>query len=191
MRVIILALVLVLSTYSFSLSCIHCEADEPDISDRAEAGNARAQYVLAWMYATGYNRDKSDEQSFTWLKKAADQGYEHAVLRLGEYYLKGRGVKQDVPRAIALLEKAASMFQGGEAADLLTDIYDTRAYHNLNRVSAYQWLSISQNKNKKARLKKLEGSMTMEEIADAKRLAGDWVEKNKHNPPPKSYDFAP
>jgi TPR repeat protein len=28
-----------------------------------------------------------------WLKREADEGYEHAILRLGDYYLKGRGVK--------------------------------------------------------------------------------------------------
>lgn len=190
-RIFVLALILILSTCSLALSCIVCEADDPDTYDEANAGSARAQYVLAWKYATGHNTDKDDKESFRWLKKAADNGYEHAILRLGEYYMKGRGVKADVPRAIALLEKAASLFKGGEAAGLLADIYGNKSYNNLNRVLAYKWLSISEKKDKKAGLGKLERSMSSEDIAAAKRDAADWIEKNKNNPPPKSYDYLP
>lgn len=49
-------------------------------------GNAEAQYMLAECYELGEGVEEDENESVRWLRKAAEQGYAKAQMRLGVYY---------------------------------------------------------------------------------------------------------
>ena len=50
---------------------------------KAEAGDAKAQFNLGYMYAKGQGVEKDFKEAVKWFQKAADQGYAHAQDNLG------------------------------------------------------------------------------------------------------------
>ncbi|MBO4369166.1 MAG: sel1 repeat family protein, partial [Desulfovibrio sp.] len=73
----------------------------------AEAGVAEAQFNLALYASKGqYGVSKNHEDSFSWAKKAADQGYAQAERFVGACYEYGVGVKQDAESAQLWYAKA-------------------------------------------------------------------------------------
>uniref|UniRef100_UPI0015D390F5 tetratricopeptide repeat protein n=5 Tax=Gammaproteobacteria TaxID=1236 RepID=UPI0015D390F5 len=47
-------------------------------------------------YRKGIGTDQNDDLAFEWCKKAANKGSESAQYALGNMYLNGVGVKQDI-----------------------------------------------------------------------------------------------
>ena len=75
----------------------------------AEGGLAAAQNKLGVFYTNSFGVVEQDyKKAFSWFKKAADQGYEPAQYNVGGFYAMGRGVKQDVAKAIPYLQAAAA-----------------------------------------------------------------------------------
>ena len=66
----------------------------------AAQGDARAQFKLGWMYATGEGVAEDDSQAVEWYQKAAEQGDARAQTNLGIMYRDGRGVSQDDRQAV-------------------------------------------------------------------------------------------
>ncbi len=77
-----------------------------EFSELAEAGDPRAQSVLAIMYKYGESVPLDLQAAFTWYKRAADQGYPPAQFNVGTMYLEGRGVEQDEAAAREWLQMA-------------------------------------------------------------------------------------
>jgi len=77
---------------------------------QAAQGDARAQFALGELYATGQGVPKDSAIARQWHEKAAAQGYAEAQLALGLTYLMGRryGVPQDSAKAREWFEKAAA-----------------------------------------------------------------------------------
>jgi uncharacterized protein len=76
--------------------------------ESAKAGDAHAQHGLGMLYELGQGVPYADPKAASeWYQKAADQNYAPAVNNLARLYADGRGVKQDVPKAIELWSKAA------------------------------------------------------------------------------------
>ena len=89
----------------------------------AEAGDARAQYGLGLMYATGQGVPKSDVEAVKWYRLAADQGEANAQNNLGLMYVNGQGVpKSDTkaPRNRDRIERQLTLAQrtAGQAISL-------------------------------------------------------------------------
>lgn len=61
----------------------------------AEAGHARAQHDVGFMYAMGLGVPESMAQAARWLTLAAEQGNAVSQARLGWMYYNGLGVAQD------------------------------------------------------------------------------------------------
>lgn len=82
-------------------------AQDPELVNKAEQGDAEAQYNLGVIYALG-NKDirKDDAEALKWLKSAADQGYAEAQYRLGVMYVTGIGVNLDRSQALDWFRKA-------------------------------------------------------------------------------------
>ena len=59
---------------------------------RADQGDAYAQYNLGLMYATGQGVTQDFTQAAAWYCKAADQGDAYAQYNLGLMYAAGQGV---------------------------------------------------------------------------------------------------
>ena len=86
----------------------------------AEAGDARAQLNLGFMYAIGYGVPKDHVEAFRWWHKAAEQGDAASQFNLGLMYFNGQGVAKDEADAVRWYRKAAD--QGVAKAQLMLGI---------------------------------------------------------------------
>ena len=75
----------------------------------AEAGHARAQYMLGMRYSRGWGVRQDDAAAERWLNLSAGQGYAQACYHLAWMYHKGDGVARDEARAQALMARAAAL----------------------------------------------------------------------------------
>lgn len=74
----------------------------------AGAGEAEAQYRLAFMYYIGQVVSKDSAAAARWFHKAARQGHAGAQNNLGYLYDTGRGVPKDGAQALSWYLRAAS-----------------------------------------------------------------------------------
>jgi serine/threonine-protein kinase len=74
----------------------------------ADHGDAQAQNLMGFFYATGSNGiAQDDKQAVAWYQKAADQGFAKSQKNLGDMYYLGRGVDRDYKQAMLWYGKAA------------------------------------------------------------------------------------
>ena len=83
------------------------------VQQRAEEGDAAAQFKLGDMYRYGSGVPQDFAQALAWYSKAADQGYAEAQYQLGGRYWRGQGVPQDYVQAHIWYSLAASRLTGG------------------------------------------------------------------------------
>jgi uncharacterized protein len=90
-----------------------CCAQNPTIDfgglqQRAEAGDAAAQFELGVRYHEGQGVPQSYTEAIRWFKLSADQGNPDAEFNLGVMYEKGRGVTPNYEEAMQWYQKAAA-----------------------------------------------------------------------------------
>lgn len=73
----------------------------------AEAGDARAQYMLGHMVQNGQGQPWSNARAAEWYRQAAQQGLPEAQVALADLYLRGLGVPQEPQTAAQWLTAAA------------------------------------------------------------------------------------
>ena len=115
-----------------------------------------------------------------WYHRAAKQGFTNAQYNLGGMYEFGLGVTEDYAEAAKWYRKAAE--QGdARAQDYLGLIYDIGVVVPQDSVQAYMWFNLAmeqgindatKNRNNVAKF------MTPAQIAEAQRLAREWLEKH-------------
>ena len=71
------------------------------ILEKAQAGDAEAQYLTGMYYEDKGNAD----EAFLWYERSAMQGFVYGINAVAVYYLKGMAVEWDTGKAIALLGK--------------------------------------------------------------------------------------
>ena len=173
---------------SFLLLCMLCfspigMADEiSNLTARAEAGDAMAQNNLGIAYHIGKGVPQDDKQALVWYTKAAEQGYAIAQNNLGVLYRDGKGVPQDDKQALFWFTKAAE--QGEEMAQYnLGMMYSNGEGVLQDYVQAHKWLSLSAaNGDERQPIKardQIVNKMTLEQIAEAKRLAREWMKAHQ------------
>ena len=86
-----------------------------DIKEKAEQGNADAQYKLAGMYELGNGVEEDMDKAVYWYTKAAEQGLADAQYELGLIYSNGDYVEMDDVRGADLIRQAAD--QGHQDAN--------------------------------------------------------------------------
>ena len=64
-------------------------------NEKAEEGDAEAQFNLALMYEKGDGIKQDKQKAFYWYKKAAEQGNAEAQYRLAVMHDKGDGIEQN------------------------------------------------------------------------------------------------
>ena len=85
------------------------------LTDKAETGDAQAQYDLGIAWIEGRYEQKADEKTgMAWIAKSADAGNAMAQYDLAVAYRLGHGVKPDAAQALIWYEKAAD--QGRDEA---------------------------------------------------------------------------
>ena len=80
----------------------------------AQAGNAKDQNLVGFMYYNGWSVPKDYAQAMTWYQLAAAQNNADAQSNIGVLYENGYGVPKDETQAMSWFERAAA--QGNPAA---------------------------------------------------------------------------
>ncbi len=89
----------------------------------ADAGDARGQYYLGYLYQSGEIGKANYNKAKEWYEKSADQGNASAIYGLGVLYYLGKGdIIEDDEKARELFEKAAAKGHP-ESLKKLGDIY--------------------------------------------------------------------
>ena len=150
----------------------------------AEQGDAKAQYNLGVMYATGLGVPQDYAEAVKWYRKAAEQGVAEAQLNLALMYANGRGVPQDYAEAMKWYRKSAE--QGhAEAQVNLGIMYQNGKGVPQDYVQAYMWFNLAastfppgegrdiavKNRDTVAKM------MTPAQISEAQKLAREWRPK--------------
>ena len=169
----------------------------------AEKGHAKAQHKLGEMYVNGQGVSQDYKEAIKWLLKSAEQknltaqrlirasyhklhqevaeqGDSYAQRFLGARYYLGLGVTQDYAEAAKWYKKAAE--QGDSVSQIILGaMYEKGKGISKDFVEAYKWLSISRETgNGRMYIEKLgKRKMATAQIAEAKKLAQEWVEKHQ------------
>ena len=89
----------------------------------AEAGDARSQYGLGYLYQFGLGTEPDNTQAKNWYEKAAAQNEPDAQFALGLMYESGSAGERNVAEAMTLYRKAAASNHSPEADYALGRIY--------------------------------------------------------------------
>jgi TPR repeat protein len=87
----------------------------------AEKGDARAQYNLGLLYASGLGVSHDYQAALKWHRSAARQGHAGAQNALAQMYAKGHGVPQDNLRAHMWYSAAIESSSSGSKQELMKD----------------------------------------------------------------------
>ena len=92
----------VLAAGLFGLPFVSCgQEDLSALRQKAEQGDAKAQFFLGSAYADGEDFPQDYKEAVRWYRRAAEQGYVAAERSLGRAYADGNGVLQDYAQAYA------------------------------------------------------------------------------------------
>lgn len=151
----------------------------------AEQGDADAQYNLGVMYQYGRGVAEDPAEAATWYRKAAEQGDAGAQYNLGVMYVEGQGVAQDYDEAVAWYRKAAE--QGDAFAMVnLAAMYSYGKGVPRDYVRTHMWTSLAASRLPQGEERDLalgyrafaESRMTSDQVAEAERLASEWMEQH-------------
>ena len=78
-----------------------------ELVQKAEAGDAVAQFDLGLCYSSGTGVAKDKKEALKWITKSAEQGYSFAQSNLGTCYTLGLGVAKDEKEALKWYKKVA------------------------------------------------------------------------------------
>jgi TPR repeat protein len=155
------------------------------LAKAADQGHPVAQYNLATIYRSGLGGVTPDAaKAVDYFTKAADAGEVRAETDLASMYRKGEGVPKDPAKAMALLTKAAQRRYGVAEYDLAA-LYKSGEAGKPDPVQAYVWFSLAASQPMRDRpeiaelangeIQALTGTMTAEQIDQAKALVGIWT----------------
>lgn len=110
-----------------------------EITTKALAGDAEAQYRLGMACYYGKSIVKDESKAYQWWLQSATQGYPKAMHIMGVAYRRGIGVPKHAEKALAWFIKAA---QQGRAIDqyIVADVYyEGRVNHVMDDALAIYW----------------------------------------------------
>ena len=110
-RTVLLAILVVAHSLGASIRA-QDEQAVAELRAQAEAGDAEAQFNLAYRYDFGEGVPEDDAEAVRWYRLAAEQEDATAQYNLGVMYMNGRGVPQDDVTAHMWLNLAASRSTG-------------------------------------------------------------------------------
>ena len=152
----------------------------------AEQDHAGAQSYLGFMYYKGHGVPQDYAEAVKWYRKAAEQGMAQAQHSLSYMYDKGQGVPQDYAEAVKWYRKAAA--QGdAPAQNNLGFMYYNGLGVPQDYVQAHMWYNLAASRfppgtdraTAVENRDNVSAKMTPAQIAEAQRLAREWMEKHK------------
>ena len=147
----------------------------------AEQGDASAQALLGGMYRDGRGVAEDYAEAVKWYRKAAEQGNAEAQNFLGVMYFIGRDVPQDYVKAAKWNRLAAEQGDAEAQYFLGVSLLIGKGVPE-DIVQAHMWLNLAAAQGVEIALKSLNiaaGSMTPDQIAEAQRMASEWMEKHQ------------
>jgi uncharacterized protein len=147
----------------------------------SDQGNWLAQNDLGVMYQNGDGVLQDYEEAARLYRLSAEKGYMVAQSNLAAMYYKGRGVRQDGREAFRL-ETLAAEQNFGLAQRMLGIMYMDGTGIPQDYVQAHKWLNLStaQGDKEAGSLRdELAKKMTLDQIAEAQKLAREWTPKDK------------
>ncbi len=115
---------------------------DKEISERAIADDAEAQYQLGINYLNGGKiiPHQNPKKGLAWIRKAADQNNVDALRTLGILYANGKVVPSDYGRAFKFLTRAA---QEGDAKSqrILARMHLEEKFNQVDAVKAEKWMT--------------------------------------------------
>jgi clan AA aspartic protease (TIGR02281 family) len=148
------------------------------------------------LYQYGHGVTQNYAEAVKWYRKAADQGHSAAQFNLGGMYLYGHGVTQNYAEAVKWYRKAADQGEA-KALSALGVMYQDGQAVPQNYVQAYMWynlavsrFSTSDNENRDFAINLRNGlaaKMTSAQIAEAQKLAREWIPKLANAAPTQAF----
>jgi len=99
------------SQYELGLIYLHAKDLEKTVywtEQAAKRHHAKAQYLLATLYAHGEGAPQNFKKAVYWATKSADSGFVYAQALLASYYKEGAVAERDLTKSIVWLQKAAN-----------------------------------------------------------------------------------
>ena len=155
-----------------------------EFSCLAEQGLAEAQTFIGEMYYNGYDYPQNYEMALKWYKRAANQGCAKAQFSVGIMYYYGQGILQDYNKSMQWFILSAKQ-EYALAQSFLAGMYVVGHGAQEDFVLAYMWAEIAiSNDNAEAKSFRdlFVKEMTPEQIAQAKKLAQEWIANKKPEP---------
>ncbi len=143
-------------------------------------GDPIAQHRIGVMYANGQEVETDLAEASRWFRKAAEQGQAESQYSMGLRYLKGESVARDSQEAARWFKLAADQGIGAAAAALARQCAAGDGVPE-DLVEAYKWAAVAARlpdpNNGDALVRDLEGKLTPDQLAEAKRLVKEFVPK--------------
>jgi len=144
----------------------------------AMQGHAVAQFCMGWEWET---KVQDYRVAASWYRKAAEQGHAAAQVSLGFLYEQGKDVPQDYLQAANWYRKSAA--QGDAIAQwMLGAVYEYGQSVPQNYVQAHMWYNLAAAQGQEEAVTardKIGTEMTPEQIAEAQRLAREWLAQHQ------------
>jgi uncharacterized protein len=121
------------------------DASISTLQQRADAGDAQAQFELARAYEDGKGLPQDDTKAVEWFRKSADQGNAQAQNSLGVMYALGRGVTRDREEAVRWYKKAAKTGLPDAMYNVAISYYNGEGVDS-SMDSACTWMTAAQRK---------------------------------------------
>ncbi len=175
LRVLLPALLLITGSVSQAQTPRSLET----LQQAATQGERAAQFEMGNRYLAGDGVAADNFEAARWFRLAAEQGDNNAQYNLGVMYMQGTGVIADLPQAIDWFRRAAE--QGDAPAQFtLATLYANGRGVPRDPVLAHMWFTLAASGGHRAAAANLvlyQEMMTDLQIADAQKLAQQWVEK--------------
>jgi uncharacterized protein len=114
----------------------------PSQLQRAQGGDARAEYHVGMSYLQGVDVSKDTNESIKWFRRAAEQGDTQSVFMLGRIYEMGLGVPFSYGEALKWFRQAANQGDGGAALEM-GRMYATGKGVKPDSVEAVRWYRLA------------------------------------------------
>ncbi len=108
-----------------------------DLINKAQSGDAKAQFDLANAYVAGQGVPMNPSKGMEWLRKSADQGYAGAEVTLGALYQRGFADLPGSPDA----HEAAKWFRKAARQESKDPKHAANAQHDLSQLLAQGLIS--------------------------------------------------
>jgi TPR repeat protein len=119
-----------------------------DIQQRAEAGDAQAQFEFGRAYEDGKGLPQDDAKAVEWFRKSAEQGNAQAENSLGVMYALGRGITRDREEAVRWYKKAAKQGSAEGLYNVAISYYNGEGV-DASMSKACTWMMAAQRKGDK------------------------------------------